>query len=371
MKLKKILTAVVCALMVSACFAGCGDGDSSAAEDKNDTAGSRPEVSLDESKLGDKLKKVAEIYEGGKYTLECVLTGSQIDGAIGIKQVADGDDFYQLQTENLGSHGEVIIDGKGYEFDYVCGMYRENNAAPQLSIISQIAALDISPDSAPWLSDDNYDVEQYTYAGSSYITVTDFYFSKDDGRLVKYVTTYTSEGETQIEETRTIIRLEPEADDKVFNAYFADELVNFDSMSEDQKLGFCQGLCGSWGITVEELYEAGITSDSFKKISYEKLFRLIHNYGKPHDSVPVAVPDVDSSESSEDTSSQDSSAEESSSVAEESSSESLSSVEDTSSENETSSESEASSEEESSSEEQPESADESSDDTSTDSENND
>lgn len=305
MHLKRIIAAAVCILSVTACMAGCSDGDSSA--DTNDTAESvsaQPEVEVSETKLGSNLKRIAEIYNSGTYTLECTLTSNQFEGPVNITQVADGKDFYQLQTEKLGSHGEVYISGKGYQFDYVCGMYREVNVIPRFNIVMQIASQNIAPDSAPWLSDDVYDVERYTYAGDTYITVTDFYFSKSDGHLAKYVSKYTAEGKGEIEETRTVTKLEAAADQSVFNAYFTDQLVNFDSMSEDQKLGFCQGLCGSWGITFEELFEAGISSEDMRSVDYETLFRLVYKYGKAHDAAAPVQPE-DSGDPAEESSQPD------------------------------------------------------------------
>ena len=97
---------------------------------------------------------------------------------------------------------------------------------------------------------------------------------------MKYTMTYSVEGKDDIVETRTVLRLDSEADTSVFNAYFADTLVNFDSMSEPQRLGFCQGLCATWGITADEMFKMGVTSDSLGTVDYDTLFTLIHTYGK-------------------------------------------------------------------------------------------
>lgn len=339
--MRKFNLIVVALLAASAAaFTGCSDSSSSVAEDSAPKE-SKPAVAVSESRLGERLKKVAAIYEGGKYTLECTLSGSQFDEAIAITQVADGEDFYQLQTEKLGSHGVVSISGKGYEFDYVCGMYRENVEIPRFNIVTQLAAENIAPDQAPWLSDDNYDIERYTYAGSTYITVTDFYFDKQSGDLVKYISTYTAEGKPEIVETRTVTKLEAEADSSVFNAYFADELQDFDSMSSERKLGFCQGICGSWGITTEDLFNAGITADSFGDMDYDTLFRLVYKYGKPHDAAAPALPeepeedssslDESSADEGAESSSQDEESSEDEAASDEESSEEVSSEEETSS----------------------------------------
>lgn len=110
----------------------------------------------------------------------------------------------------------------------------------------------------------------------------DFYFDKESKALVKYTTTYTVEGQDDIVETRTINRLDNNIDESVFNTDFTTSLVDFNSMSEDQRLGFCQGLCGSFGISTDDMYEMNITTDQFKTIDYDTLFKLVYTYGSGH-----------------------------------------------------------------------------------------
>ena len=290
---KRMIPAVCALAMLSA--AGCAENtDSSSVQDSSAVTEVPAESSVDDlssavsgadaaprSETGERLKAVYDILSAGSYTFECELTGTNVPEAIDIIKIVSGDESYQLQKERLGSHGTVTFSGKTYDFDYVCGMYRESTEPLQPGIIEQIVKGNI-PRTEAAAADDSYDVERYTYTGDTYITAADFFFDRKDGHLVKYTMTYTVEGKDDIVETRKVLRLDSEADTSVFNAYFADTLVNFDSMSEPQKLGFCQGLCATWGITADEMFELGINSGNLETIDYDTLFLLIHTYGKLH-----------------------------------------------------------------------------------------
>lgn len=337
--MNRITVCAALAALTALCMSGCSGSDSSSVKDENSNVTStdvQSSAPVSSEALGEKLKSVADIYDSGSYTLECTLTGTDIDGAVKIKRVVSGDDCYQLQTERLGSHGYVTVGGRSYDFDYVCGMYRAAELEPELNIIDKIRQLGLSP-TVSRITDGEYDTEQYTYTGETYITVMDFFFDKADGHLVKYVTTYTVEGRDDIVETRTVDLLERGADESLLNAYFADDLVEFDALSEEEKLGFCRGLCASWGITAEELFDMGISSTDLKTVDYETLARLIHTYGKPHDN-----PDSSSSEALDESSGESSSDTSGESTPEESlpeSSKSDDTLPDESSESETDSES--------------------------------
>ena len=312
---KKIITAA-CATVICFASGGCADiSSSSEHESSSETTGSAPEESRapdvssrEESPAesiaqgglptGEKLKAVNEIYKGGRYTLECTLTGTDIDGEIKIKRIVNGSEIYQLQSERLGEHGSVTLGDKSYDFDYVCGMYRETQGEPELNVISQIVKQNV-PRTENHIDSKDYDVEQYTFTGDTYITVMDFFFDKKDSHLVKYVTTYSVEGQDDIVETREVTRLDTEVDESLFNAYFADQLVNFDSMSEQQKEGFCRGLIAGWGITSGEMHDMGIAADKLGEIGYDDLFRLIHTCGKTRDQQTDNSSEIDSSAAEE------------------------------------------------------------------------
>ena len=229
------------------------------------------------------LKSTAEIYSQGSYTLECTLTSTAFDGEVQLTRVVRNDDVYQLQQESMGKHGAITLDGKSYDFDYVCGMYRETENKPDLNVIEEIISLNLDRTNTHEDSGESgYVTEEYTYTGDTYITVLDFYFDKETKALVKYTTTYSVEGQDDIVETRTVKRLDNDIDESVFNTDFTSYLADFDSMSEDQRLGFCQGLCGSFGISTDDMYKMNITTDQFKTIDYDTLFKLVYTYGKGH-----------------------------------------------------------------------------------------
>ncbi len=254
------------------------DSSNSQTADSKDDGNTQKEP----AQLGEYLQKTENIYNTGKYTLECVITGDNIDGEIKLTRVADGENFYQLQEESLGSYGRIISGGKSYDFDFACNMYRPADGEKPLNVVEEIKDLGLactSPQQNSAADDDNYIVEEYVYTGDTYITALDFYFDKDSGDLVKYNTTYSVEGEDDIVETREIVRLDNTADSSVFDTSFIDGLENFDEMTEDQRLGFCQGLCGSFNISTDMMYDAAITTDDLKTISYEDFFRLVYNYG--------------------------------------------------------------------------------------------
>lgn len=304
--MKKMYRSAAIAAALGMLLCGCSksgasgsSADVSAASGPDESAVVITEADL--GKLGSRLRPIAELFSKRHYTMECTLTGTDISEPIRIKRIVNGADEYQLQTEKLGSHGCVTLDGVHYDFDYVCGMYRETNSRPELSMIEQIAANGLSvTKSRRSASEDGYDIEEYVYTGETYITTMDFYFEKSDGRLVKYDTVYSVEGKDDIIETRTVERLDGNIDESVFNAYFSDELADYENMSEDQRIGFCKGLIGSWGITAEEMSDMGVSSTGLKNIDYNTLFRLIYTYGEPHQ-----PSDNTSSEKAEDASSAD------------------------------------------------------------------
>ena len=296
--IKKIFAAISAAAFC-VFLAGCSDSDESGASANDsflDSADSVSSVALESDEadnessqaeklnVGEYLQGVADIYSKGEYTLECTLSSTAFDGEIKLTRVVRGEDVYQLQQEALGKHGAVTVDGKSYDFDYLCGMYRERDSKPELNLIEEIIRLNLEQTDTheEESSQNEYAVEEYTYTGDTYITVMDFYFDKTDKRLVKYTTTYSVEGQDDVTETRVIDRLDNSIDETVFNTDFTYNLADFNSMSEDQRLGFCQGLCGSFGITTDEMYKMGISTDQFKTIDYNTLFNLVYTYAKGH-----------------------------------------------------------------------------------------
>ncbi len=291
--IKKFVSAV-CAVLICVGVSACSNKNSNSsaqsnpdsvssstpASDSADSVSAPDESSVAEtSHIGEYLQQTAQILSGD-YTMECTLSGTDIDGEVEITRVVRGDDVYQLQQESLGSNGMLLLDGVCYNFDNVCGIYSTADTTPEINIIEQVVELNLDQTETHIQdSSEDYAVEEYTYTGDTYITVLDFYFEKESGSLAKYTVTYSVEGQDDVTETREINRLDSSIDETVFNTDFTESLADFDGMSEDQRLGFCQGICGSYGISTDDMNEMGITTDNFKTIAYDRFFRLVYTYG--------------------------------------------------------------------------------------------
>lgn len=278
---------ILCALLAfSAAFAvsACGknDNDSSAADNVDDASSvvtsKADKDTADASNVGPYLKKAAEIYKSGKYTLKCTVTSTADDGAIKLTRVVNGDDVYQLQQEKKGSYGIISMAGKTYAFDNACGMYKTAKSVPSNNVVEEVVDRNLMQTKSYETEEQGFVTEQYTFTGETFITNVKFYFDEQTGDLKKYVMKYTVEGQEDITETRVIDSISKTVDDSVFSLDFLDKMVNFENMTEDQRLGFCQGICSSKGITAEMMSNMGIKADNFKTIDFDAFFNLVYSY---------------------------------------------------------------------------------------------
>ena len=284
--LNKILCAAA-ALTIVFSVSGCGKKDEissasdSSAKDSSvsDSAVSKAESAVDTSNIGEHLKKAAKIYEGGKYTLKCTISSTSYDGEIKLTRVVDGDNIYQLQEEKAGSYGVISVDGKSYDFDNSCGMYKTAKSVPTNNVVQEVINQNLpakQPNAAE--KEKGYVCEEYTFTGDTYITNIRFYFDEKTDELKKYTMKYTVEGQDDITETRVIDSVSSDVDESVFKLDFLKKMVNFEEMSEEQRLGFCQGVCSSKGITKDMMSELGIKVDDFNKIDFDTFFNLVYTY---------------------------------------------------------------------------------------------
>lgn len=279
--------------------AGCSDSDKNSSSKKDsDTAKTSSVSSIvesesideessladDSSKVvneqGELIQKAAEFFRKDTYSFKVKYTST--DGSVtDITRAVSGDNIYQLQENDIGTGGFIRVDGQSYEFDNVCGIYRKSEATSLDSIVLSVVDENLPMTDAHIDGEDaeKYDVEEYTYAGDVFITVLDFYFSKEDGTLVKYVSTYSVEGDDDISEVREIYDMSDTADESLFDAEKATSLSDFDNMTEDQRLGYCQGICATAGVTTDEMYEFGTDTDKLKTISYDDFVSLVYAYG--------------------------------------------------------------------------------------------
>ena len=299
------------------CCASCGDKtnkDSSKAADKkkNITSSAVEESRAEDAQTtsgedsgepaltavdGQFIMQAYDMLQSSQYVLRLTYTdpeGFDTD----IYRVVDGDDYYEVQTNEIGESGCISVNGEAYDFDNVCGIYRRRTQGKPETLIETVVeerlpATDTNVD--PNVAAD-LEVEEYTYTGGTYITVMDFYFDKVTGVPVRYTTRYMVEqenGDEGMTETRTVKELmygaggeltatdgeSHELDRTVFDTSFISKLADFDGMSPEQKLGYCQAIFVTANVTADELTEAGFDEEKLKKISYEELTSLVYTYG--------------------------------------------------------------------------------------------
>lgn len=334
------ITAALCAALIAVMCTACNDSgsdkksvsksssvsktdksDSKDSSDDNNSDGSPDsENSSQTDNSGTLLKKTYDLLNSESYSFRMKYT--DFEGRVTeVYRAADGDDFYQLQTNDIGESGSIRVGEECYDFDMVCGIYRKSSAEKPDSIIESVIEENLPQTSTHIDEADTelYNVEEYTYTGDTYITIMDFCFDKSTGALVKYTTTYSVEGDDDITETREfydfIPAFEPmevlssvgdssavtedssltessavdsssaaetepqEIDKSVFDTAFIQSLVDFNNMTEERRLGYCQAIFVTAGVTPEELDQADITDEKLKTISYEEFTSVVYLYG--------------------------------------------------------------------------------------------
>ncbi|MBR1724506.1 MAG: hypothetical protein IJ723_05755 [Ruminococcus sp.] len=230
--------------------------------------------------LGEGLEKTCQLF-GGDYTYSVKTTFSDAPEEETATVVAKQGDIVYITYTDKGSKKPdraYYFDGTAaYDIDYGLKIYSAREEWTDYNLI--LSLVDKSPENTEAHStetQEGYTTEQYTYAGDTYITVFDFYFDEDKN-LKEYTVTYTVEGEDDIVQSCTVESLEQTA--KAPKEPLK-ELTDFDGMSEDQRLGFCQGICGEREISTDNMYEMNITTDDLKRIDYETFTELVYTYGK-------------------------------------------------------------------------------------------
>ena len=278
--------------------------DSKDSEDKDDDA-------QDSSDLGAGILQAYDFFQSSRYSMNVRYTDSE-GNVTEIYRVVNDGDFYQLQKNKIGESGSVKVGDECYDFDKVCGIYRKSSTESLDSVIETVVDQKLPRTNTHIDPADtvNYDVEEYTYTGDTYITVMDFCFDKDNGELVKYTTTYSVEGMDDVTETREFYNLIPSApessseaysdsssaaepytaikdtvsegsdiDESVFSTAVIDNLADFDNMTEERRLGYCQAIFVTAGISADDLAKAEYTDDKLKTISYDDFVTLVYTYG--------------------------------------------------------------------------------------------
>lgn len=306
-KLAAVLTAAALAFSCTACSQKNSKKSKSAKKNKTSSTAvndSFPDEIVTDSeedsvtaKDGVHIRQAYDLLQNDQYRIK--LTYTDASGyETEIVRIKDGDNYYELQTNDIGTSGFITVDGTSYDFDNVCGIYRKRNSAIPVSLIETVVDQDLPATDTHINAEDAeiYDVEEYTYTGNSYITVMDFYFDKETGLPAKYTTTYMVEaanGDEGMKETRNIKEISYGSDDEllttdgqttavdksVFDMSFISRLVDFGVMTPEQKLGYCQAIFVTTGVSAEELSSAAMNDEKLKNISYEELTSLVYTYG--------------------------------------------------------------------------------------------
>ncbi|MBR1864042.1 MAG: hypothetical protein IJ806_08155 [Ruminococcus sp.] len=330
--------ACLCAAVLVCGLAGCKGSedkdknknslnDSSAVISETVTQEPQPQVqAVRTAKDGKYIMQAYQFLQSETYSIKIGYTDHRGNNE-SIYRVVDGGNYYQLERNDIGCGGSIFLDGSGYDFDLVCGVYKENRSKRPESLIESVVEQDLPATSTHIdpIDAQKYAVEEYTYTGGTFITVMDFYFDRDCGLPVKYVTHYMVEeenGDESREEVRYIRDIYPKAffglpedavidaqptggedistdgedffdmdittdsqdgsqdiDRSVFDISFLDKLMDFDDMTGEQKQGFCTAIFVTAGVSTEELTGAGFNDESLKNISFDDFVSLVYEYG--------------------------------------------------------------------------------------------
>ena len=230
---------------------------------------------------GDKIKKAYEYFTGNEYSFKERITDSSGNAKI-ITETRKGDDFYRLQETSQGRNGKIKSGDESYEFDYECGIFKKSDDTFPENMIKSVVEKKL-PQTSTHIDKTNtekYDVEEYTYTGSTYITVLDFCFDKKSGRLAKYNVTYQVEGKDDETESREFVYMKNTADEKMLKTDFISKLTDFENLKEDERAQYCKMIIDKVGIGADDMINHGMTTDKLKIISYEDFTDFIYSSKK-------------------------------------------------------------------------------------------
>lgn len=233
-----------------------------------------------EDHIGSRLRAVYDIFQNDKYTFKCTLESTDQDGKIEIERFKSGNKLYQSQKTDKGKRGFLSDGEKVYEFDYLTYSYTdEGKILPD--IIESVVEANPPQTGTHINAQKGETAEEYTYMGDTFITVYDFYFDDKSGSLIRYTATYSVEGNDDIVETRTVSELiSSVGDENIFTPSFMSTLTDFSAFSQTDRKTYCSDICTRFGITEQMLVSNGMTSESFKKISYSDFLGLVYRYSQ-------------------------------------------------------------------------------------------
>jgi hypothetical protein len=257
--------------------------DSSDNTDSTDTDSDSDSSQTAEYTAGENLAAAVKLFDG-KYTYKVNVTYSDEKGETEILQTSDGENFFQSSVQKntdggIAADTAYYFDGtNAYSIDYNLNVYSPCDIKTDLNLFEYIVSSELEQTSTHIPDDtEGCDIEEYTYAGDTYMTVYDLYFK--DGEIQKYTATFSVEGEDDIIETVTVLSIEEKSAESHFSSLTLDGLTDFSGMSEDTRLGFCQGVCATYHISTDNMDELGITTDDLKRIDFDSFRELVYTYG--------------------------------------------------------------------------------------------
>ena len=235
---------------------------------------------IPEEEPGELLSKASEVFLSGTYNYMCTVTDSE-GNVTEIVRDAAPNNYYQLQTNRIGTSGSVCENGEAYDFDNVCRLCAKSNEAQLDNIVLEVcdAKLPHTSNHISVVDLQEYDIEEYTYTGETYITAFDFYFDKNTGGLKKCITTYSVEGSDDLVETREFFDIKGEADTSLFNLGIISTLTVFDELTQDECQELFEQICDNAGITDSDIVNYGTTADKLGRLDYDDIVELVYTYG--------------------------------------------------------------------------------------------
>lgn len=285
--IKKISLAAAAAAMLALC--SCS-GSSSSSQTGTPRSTVKPPVEADvsepdsssdapgENHIGEHLSAAYDILTGDKYTYKLTLEAADLPKAVEIERYKSGSRLYQSQQTAAGKRGFLSDGSKVYEFDYLTYSYTDEGAVLP-DVIESVVKENLPQTSTHIAAKKGEVAEEYTYMGDTFITVYDFYFDEKNGSLKRYTSTYSVEGNDDYVETRTVTELSSSVgDESVLEPTFTTTLTDFSAFSSADRQTYCSDQCAKFGITEQNLVSNGMTTESFKKISYNDFLGLIYRY---------------------------------------------------------------------------------------------
>ena len=254
------------------------DSVNSENNDSDNSSEKNTDSSQAEFSQGEKIKKAYDYFNGKEYYFKERITDNNGKSVI-ITETRKGDDFYRLQETPLGKSGKIKVGKESFDFDLECGIFKKGNDEFPENMVKSVVEQKLPQTKTHIKEEDTkkYDVEEYTYTGSTYITVMDFCFNKKSGNLEKYTVTYQVEGKDDEVTTRDFVSMKDKADEKLLNTSFVHTLTDFENLDSEKRAEFCRMIIDKKHISSDAMVMKSMTTDKLKTISYEDFTDFVYS----------------------------------------------------------------------------------------------